>query len=210
MTGKKTESREKIKTVSQMLQECDSLLRRGRIKEAAEGYEKLRISAPEMGITWYMKGKALYMLGRLDEAIKCCDESAKRSPDQWLPYALKAKCLFDLGKLEDAMIEYGKALKLNPKVAEVLISLAFCHMLRNDTKKAREYGKAAMQANPDKTKELISDMNAIIAGSLFLESEKTFVRMGKEFKNLFADFCRFMEDTAKALGERRPDADEYV
>jgi len=198
---------ETIKKKSQMIEfmfgRCDKLLDEGKPDEAVACFRKARGIAPEAGITWYNEGKSLYLSSKFDEAIACCDEAIKRSPEQWMPHALKAKCLFEFDRLDEATSEYEMALKVNPKIVETLVSLAFCWLIQKDLAKARDYAKTALEINSEKTLVLLREIDNVVAGMVFLEGEKVFMRLDDEFREEFEKIIRELEAEKKTLDEKK-------
>ncbi len=105
--------------------------------EAISAYEKAIRINPDFAPAYNLLGYSLRNLGRLDEASKAFCTYMKLIPDEPNPYDSHAELLLLMGKYPDAVIEYQRALAINPNFADSYIGMGNAYLMQGDFVSAR-------------------------------------------------------------------------
>lgn len=165
------------------LAKARELLTKQEYTEARNLLEDLLEHDKENDELWYLRGVLSLKLKNYGRAQEFLDRALfiKRKPEY---HKMKGMGYFEVYELENAIGSFKEALELEANDAVSHFFLAICYMLKDDPK-AVEHIRMAREADPKKTRQLLSNFY-----SLFIEKDR---RISDEQK-------KSISEKIKALG----------
>lgn len=103
---------------------------------------------PEQHLAWSYLGYALWSLGEYEEARGVLREALRRDPNSPLNYYFLALLHRSEGYPETALLEFERALRLDPDNAAICVEMASTYLEKRDYVAAREWYRAAVERAP--------------------------------------------------------------
>lgn len=77
-------------------------------------------------------GIAYFRSGRFKEAIECIDKSLEMKSDWAIPYFYRAACYHSMEEYDEAMMDYSKAINIDPNMTDAYYNRAKIILTRKD------------------------------------------------------------------------------
>jgi len=140
---------EVLTPIEQKVRAVDTLMTKGRYKDAAPTCEALATIYEDAPSIWYNWVVCLLESGERDRALDVANEVLKKLPERWESYHLVGTCLGSLDRYEEAENLLLKALELAPLSPEVWNNLGLLHYWQGRNKEAYEEFYLAAAYEPD-------------------------------------------------------------
>lgn len=112
--------------------------------------------------------------GRFEEAIQKINKSLNLKRDWEIPYFYRAVALQALEKFDDAMLDYTKAIQLNPRMTDAYYNRAYINLTRKDIE------------NPDLQKTATDLEKALELDPKFIDALYAMAALQKKLENYHA------------------------
>jgi len=131
------------------------LVRKGRIEEAINNYNRVLHLTPDNAVTFYNIGGAYLYLGEFKKAADALNKAIKIEPDS-LAYLNAGSMYYLSGDFKSAIEMYQQALYLQPNNVEFLVNIADAYFFSSNNKsiadeyfsKAKTQGEKEIKSNP--------------------------------------------------------------
>ena len=94
-----------------------------RLDDAVTTFTGITRRKPAFAEAWNKRATIYYMMGEYELSMKDCDEVLKRNPNHFGALSGAGQIELDQGKLEQAMVYFERALKINPGMRGVAVTL---------------------------------------------------------------------------------------
>jgi len=138
-----------------------------RFKEAIKYLDKALKLNPSDPLSYNDKAICLAEIGRFREAEKIFDEGIRRNRDEAILYHNKGWLLNFLNKDRKAIINFHKALELDPQKAESFFSLADSYYKLGNYREAKKYFEKAAKLVKGKSRYLFKEIERRLKEVIF-------------------------------------------
>lgn len=110
--------------------------------------DKAILMLPSDPDAWLERGNLLYDNGAVGEAYSCFKKSDSLKPGYFPAVRNTAVSLHAMGRRDEALKEYDRALKLNPREADLYVNMGALLIGMGDEQRAREAWQRALSIDP--------------------------------------------------------------
>lgn len=141
------------------VQEARDLLMKQRYKEAGSLLDSLILQKGDDDELWYLRGMVSLKSKNYDAAMECFERAlllSKRSRY----YQIKGMAYFEMFDIKEALASFRQSLAMEPQDVVSNFFVALCYLMQDDPRSGKHL-KAAYDADPKKTKQLLMNFYTI-------------------------------------------------